>query len=83
MKDQYIRYIRRGLSLCAALMVIGAFAGCSGGGTESGGPNGSDASSNRVVELPAIEVKNHTLKILGHDADGMEDRCSAELLEEY
>ena len=29
MKDQYIRYIRRGLSLCAALMVIGAFAGCS------------------------------------------------------
>ena len=83
MKDQYIRYIRRGLSLCAALMVIGAFAGCSGGGTENSGPNGSDASSNRVVELPAIEVKNHTLKILGHDADGMEDRCSTELLEEY
>ena len=66
------KYIRRGLSFCAALLMIGAFAGCDGGGTESGASDGSDASSNRVVELPKIEVKNHTLKVLTHDAQTTE-----------
>ena len=65
------KYIRRGLSLCAALLMIGTFVSCGGGGTESGASNDSDASSNRVVELPAIDVKNPVLKVLTHDAQTM------------
>ena len=75
------KYIRQCLSLGVALLMIASFVGCGDGTTTSGSSNGSTTSTVRVVELPAIEVTNPTLKVL-ISASTME-YCTEKLGEVY